>query len=641
MSPLTLVAVALVAVGQCCTRQRTQIVVVVDSDFAIPSGLSALRVSVPAADDGGKNYQFIDLAGVRGINCEDSVNATATFCIPLSFTIEPRPGRSLSQPVVIQVEGIAPGTGPAQTASAVVERSARVEFREGMTLRVPMFLGEICRGVICASGLTCIQGECMSVDTPIGVMPIDPTRGSEFDGGRDVLAPARSMPDVHQSDIADVSLDISSPNDDVRMDIPSPRMDVISVVSDVADASDAQTDAPSRTCNAMGCPRIDTLMANGDFTCALTVMGQVACWGANDEGQLGRGFVTPRVGDGAGEPLPQYVVGAPNARAIIVGDTHACLVATPNMSEVWCWGSNPQGILGVGNVLNPLTDPTPMMSFTVMGPVFAAAGTHSSYAHIPNALVGWGDNMDRALGTANIGATVTVPSIVSNDRRQDSISARTRGMCGSLAGQVSCVGENTGGRFGGIVPNGTVLRSLTDLPGDFAADNIYLSENYGCLVRQNTVKCWGENRASGVLGAIPVMGAPAFLTNPRVVVFPGGDQRMRSLALGEDFVLSLGAGGEVYCWGSNVEGTCAMGAAAADGTITPAATAPHRVQFPASFTDPAMAIAAGRSHACAVDARGAVFCWGRNSHGQVGQPWSDDPRARRFIGPVPVVLPMP
>lgn len=598
---------------------------VVDSDFAIPTGLSSLRVSVPAVDDAGKNHQIIDLQGVRGVDCEDSPNAMARFCMPLSFTIEPRPGRSLSQPILIQVEGLAPGPVSPQLAPAVVERSARVEFREGMTLRVPMFLGEICRGVVCGSGLTCVQGECVSVDMPAGVAVIPPTRGSEFDAGRDVVTTDRAL-------VRDVPTDIPTRIDVPNVDVPSRPTDVPTGWRDVP------SDVPNPVCAPGGCPQLDAIAANIDFTCALTHAGRVACWGANEEGQLGRGFVTMRVGDGGGDPNPNYVRNVPSARAIVVGETHACLVTSPANSEFWCWGSNNQGALAVGNNRNPLLDAARVQNFNYMGPVSVTAGARSMYTLSPAGIVAWGDNSDMALGTANANPVVTMPSMVLADRRVDTISARGRGMCVTQLGSTSCVGENRGVRFGAGSPNGAIQRTITRLDANFDADQIFLGESYSCLIRQNAVKCWGENRASGVLGIIPAMGDPAVISEPQTVVFPG-DPRIRTLALGGDFALGLSNDGTVYCWGSNVEGTCAFGAVAADGTITPERTRPRAIAFPPSFVAPTQMIAAGRSHACAVDSRSAIFCWGRNSRAQIGRSWSDDPRLRRWSVPVPVVLP--
>jgi alpha-tubulin suppressor-like RCC1 family protein len=113
------------------------------------------------------------------------------------------------------------------------------------------------------------------------------------------------------------------------------------------------------------------------------------------------------------------------------------------------------------------------------------------------------------------------------------------------------------------------------------------------------------------------------------------------LALGEDFALARLNDGAVFCWGSNAEGACAFGARAADGTISPAATAPRPIVFPRRFTAPTRAITAGDGHACALDAANVLWCWGRNRNGQAGQPLTADPRSRAIIAPSPVILPAP
>ena len=255
-----------------------------------------------------------------------------------------------------------------------------------------------------------------------------------------------------------------------------------------------------------------------------------------------------RVGEGGGDYVPSYVRNAPLARAMVIGETHACLVTTPALSEVWCWGNNSQGTLGVGNARNPLPDPTRVQNFSPNPPLRLVAGYRSTYSLSPQGIVGWGDNADGALGTANPNPVVPMPSLVIADRRQDSISARGRGMCVSQSESIFCVGENRGLRFGPLSPNGAVVRTISVLPVNFLADSIFLADSYSCALHQQGVKCWGENRASGVLGVPPQVGDPAVVLDPRSVEFPVAGTRVVNLALGTDFVLALTSTGTVYCF---------------------------------------------------------------------------------------------
>ncbi len=76
----------------------------------------------------------------------------------------------------------------------------------------------------------------------------------------------------------------------------------------------------------------------GNFTCALTVAGQVACWGTNAQGQLGNGGL-PNDGN------PAEVVGlSEDVVSIAGGYEHAC--AATASGHIWCWGYDGFGEIG-------------------------------------------------------------------------------------------------------------------------------------------------------------------------------------------------------------------------------------------------------------------------------------------------------
>ena len=85
--------------------------------------------------------------------------------------------------------------------------------------------------------------------------------------------------------------------------------------------------------------------AGGEATCAIA-SGQAKCIGANESGQLGRGALDTAVNATfADVKLP------PTASAISVGAKHACAVlggAQGQKGQVACWGLNQNGQLGDG-----------------------------------------------------------------------------------------------------------------------------------------------------------------------------------------------------------------------------------------------------------------------------------------------------
>jgi alpha-tubulin suppressor-like RCC1 family protein len=82
--------------------------------------------------------------------------------------------------------------------------------------------------------------------------------------------------------------------------------------------------------------------AGGTFTCALLQEGSVVCWGANGQGQLGDG-------SGIDSDVPVAVALPGSAWAVTAGAAHACAILAAG-GEVYCWGANVEGQLGDGTM---------------------------------------------------------------------------------------------------------------------------------------------------------------------------------------------------------------------------------------------------------------------------------------------------
>jgi len=71
---------------------------------------------------------------------------------------------------------------------------------------------------------------------------------------------------------------------------------------------------------------------------------------------------------------------------------------------------------------------------------------------------------------------------------------------------------------------------------------------------------------------------------------------------------AIRAGGALYCWGTNNFGQIG------NGTIGGVVTTPHNVDPGTTWTS----ISAGLFHTCGIQAGGALYCWGNNYFGQIG-----------------------
>jgi hypothetical protein len=116
-----------------------------------------------------------------------------------------------------------------------------------------------------------------------------------------------------------------------------------------------------------------------------------------------------------------------------------------------------------------------------------------------------------------------------------------------------------------------------------------------------SVRCWGSN-ADGHLGR----GTENDVSLPaaKVIGLPAAAQ----LAVGDEHSCVITRDAKIWCWGKNAELALGRPTGGASGT-------PAEVSLPAA--DP-IQVEAGTYHTCVRHRDGAVFCWGSNNLGQLG-----------------------
>jgi alpha-tubulin suppressor-like RCC1 family protein len=139
------------------------------------------------------------------------------------------------------------------------------------------------------------------------------------------------------------------------------------------------------------------------------------------------------------------------------------------------------------------------------------------------------------------------------------------------------------------------------------------------------LRCWGDN-GNGQLG-----------TGDTVRIGDTENAEAAALvALGEDTISLVGAGyrhtcavtsaDDLYCWGLNSHGQLGYSDKNPVGdNELPATAGPVDVR-PASLAEEAVIaqLALGREHSCVLFSTGEVVCWGRADYGQLGQGNTDD-----------------
>ena len=228
--------------------------------------------------------------------------------------------------------------------------------------------------------------------------------------------------------------------------------------------------------------------------CVLREGGEVACWGANDEGQLGDG-VEPDSEDGYSDHRSPVAVDDTNfggpATGVAIGNSHACAVVTGG--SVFCWGDGVYGQLGAGNDSSSMPEAVP----GVTGASQVGVGFTSSCALVAGGAVRcWGDDSYGDLGDGDVpdasgGDVVTaVPSGAAQ------LAVGGHHACVVLAagpGNVSCWGDNSLGQLG----NGSIGETPALSPGPVSgltnAASIDLGFATSCSrLTGGGLTCWGD-----------------------------------------------------------------------------------------------------------------------------------------------------
>lgn len=166
------------------------------------------------------------------------------------------------------------------------------------------------------------------------------------------------------------------------------------------------------------------------YTCALGGSG-LKCWGANYFGQIGDGTVITR-------SVPTAIT-MPSGSAVVdfaIGDDNTCAVTAAG--ELYCWGSNKYGQLGLGDYTDrhsPTQVPLPGAATAVSGgdPMCVLLATGKTYC--------WGTDF---LGQFGDGTTIDslVPRAVPALDGMAAIRSTSGGCTISASGGLSCWGLN-------------------------------------------------------------------------------------------------------------------------------------------------------------------------------------------------------
>ncbi len=318
--------------------------------------------------------------------------------------------------------------------------------------------------------------------------------------------------------------------------------------------------APDPTRAVLGLNDVTQVVAGHAHFCALRSTGEVRCWGANSNNQLGDG-----TGTLAYEPVA--VAGGHVFEQIDASTSHTCGRTTSD--ELYCWGYH-IGRASPTPTLVPRAAGTPAgITDLAVGREHACivAGDGYIYCYGYEAVVvgrGSGLDFEELVGPVVDETAMPVTGVVD-------LAASYRNTCAALdTGEVVCWGYNNGGQLGdGTIGNEFHRANAAPVSGIADAVGVFVGTSMACAVRATgAVMCWGSNAATA-------LGDPAFTdaesTTPRAL--PG----VLDATSGSQFVNATGfsspvcvtEGGGVMCWANGSRGGCGDGSTA-DGIRAPA-----------------------------------------------------------------------
>lgn len=221
------------------------------------------------------------------------------------------------------------------------------------------------------------------------------------------------------------------------------------------------------------------------YACGLDMQGKAYCWGNNEYGKLGDGFIAA---DGKSQsPVAVNTSGVLNGKTLTKISTkayHACTLDTDG--KAYCWGRNDRGQFGNGTIgentssnVPVAVDTSGVLSGKFLVDINASNGITCAL-DVDGKAYCWGLNNKRQLGNgnntnSNVPVAVNLGGILAGKTIKE-ICAFDQSTCVlDVDGQVYCWGGGANGELG----HGSTADSATPVVVKAPATNVYL-DNKPC-----------------------------------------------------------------------------------------------------------------------------------------------------------------
>ena len=303
-----------------------------------------------------------------------------------------------------------------------------------------------------------------------------------------------------------------------------------------------------------------------------------------------------------GDAYPADATGRtpPVTKTLTLANEHTCAISA---GALYCWGDNSAGRLGIGDFdIARTTTPVRLGGASDWSHV-SAFHRHTCAVRMDGSLWCWGRGGQGRLGLGTTSDHAAPQPVVSSIAWLV-VSTGFGHTCAIASdGALWCWGANGYGEVGTGDPG---VAHLVPQPVGAAASDwraVSAGTNFNCGLRDgHAVWCWGSNmeRQQADANTSLVVPAPRMLESIDSAV---------QIAAGSEHACVIRADRRLWCWGDNRAGQLGVGDSVRDSESA-------REVMPGSTW---ALVAAGGHETCGITTDGALWCWGENTRGQLGQ----------------------